>query len=240
MTELELVERVKSEEDTLCSLPFDSQYKMRRAKLTKLVNLHRAMLVDIVSTEDGCAGQGGAEGDCQTAAPARMSNCNTDCPAPQGCATGGEPDEVRVLVVESEPIVALLLRLVLENRGYSVREVATRAEAAAVSGRWAPDVIVTEFPFTDATGFGFVVQVSADMGARGALVVGTGPKMSQAPGVDALFARPFEAEEVARKVGSLIGDGMDGPCLPMCVSTGCAGPTLSGAVRYLAFSASPE
>lgn len=29
MTKLELAERIKLEEDTLCSLPFESQYKMR-------------------------------------------------------------------------------------------------------------------------------------------------------------------------------------------------------------------
>jgi hypothetical protein len=33
MTELELAERSKLEEDTLCSLPFESQYKMRRTGL---------------------------------------------------------------------------------------------------------------------------------------------------------------------------------------------------------------
>lgn len=45
MTELELAELIKSEEDTLCVLPFEPQYKVRRAELTKLVNMHRAILV---------------------------------------------------------------------------------------------------------------------------------------------------------------------------------------------------
>ncbi len=59
MTELELIELIKLEEDTLCSLPFESQYKMRREELTRLANAHRAMLADIVCSH-GFAGQGEA------------------------------------------------------------------------------------------------------------------------------------------------------------------------------------
>ena len=175
------------------------------------------MLFDIVYSQDGGAGKGEERGDHQTASPATLWPWDDVCCDSQNSVTEGERDEMRVLVIESEPIVSLLLRLVLENRGYSVREVGSRAEAASENGKWEPDVIVTEFPMTDAASVEFVVQVRANAGARGVLIIGTGPNMPEVPGIDAPFARPFEAEEVARKVGSLIGEAPDGPAY-RCVS----------------------
>lgn len=220
MTELELVDRIKLEEDTLCSLPYDPQYKMRRDELTKLVNLHRAMLVDIVRSQDGCIGEDEADMASRTASPSKSRNSDNDCYALEGSDTGEEREEVRVLVVESEPITALLLRLVLENRGYAVREVGSRAEAVIETGRWAPDVIVTECPIPDAGSVDFVANVRAEVGA-GILVIGTGPNMSHLSGYDALFARPFEAEEVAREVDSLTGEATDEP-IARCASAPAA------------------
>ncbi len=54
MTEVELVEQIRLEEETLCCLPYEPQYKVRRTELTRLVNLHRSMLVDILRSRDSC------------------------------------------------------------------------------------------------------------------------------------------------------------------------------------------
>jgi len=134
---------------------------------------------------------------------------DNDRPASQG-SPSGEGDEVRVLVVESEPIVALLLRLVLENRGYSVRDVGSGADALSECGRWAPGVIVADLSVADASAADFVARLRAEVGAGGLLVIGTSPNSLQVPGIAALFARPFEAVEVAEKVACLIGEKEDG------------------------------
>lgn len=47
---------IKAEEDTLCSLPYQPEYKGRRAELTQLVQLHRAMLVNRLH-RPGCLGR---------------------------------------------------------------------------------------------------------------------------------------------------------------------------------------
>jgi two-component system phosphate regulon response regulator PhoB len=206
MTELELAERIKLEEDTLCSLPFESHYKMRRAELTSQVNLHRAMLVEIVCPQPGCSGQGEAGGDGHASSRGKVTYLDNDRPASQDSPASEESDEVRVLVLESEPIVALLLRLVLENRGYSVRDVGSGANALRECGRWAPDAIVADLSVAGAASIDFVAGLRAQVGAGGLPVIGTSPNSLQVPGIDALFARPFEAEEVAEKVACLISE----------------------------------
>jgi len=220
MTEMELVERIKLEEDTLCALPFEPRYKARRTELTNLVNLHRSMLVDIVGLQEGCSGRGETDMGSQAPSPARPeSSDHAHCASPNSVTERERPrDVVRVLVVESEPIVSLLLRLVLENRGYSVREVERRAEAVTESGVWAPDVIVTDLPLRHTASVQFVAELTAEAAFRAVTVIGTGPSMLHVPGIDAFFVKPFEAEEIAETIASLIGDRSGDPAARMSVT----------------------
>ena len=82
MTNLELAERIKSEEETLCCLPFEPQYRARRAELTELVNLHRAMLVRRSRASHGAvSARGSARGDSRLgpAASAALETVARDC-----------------------------------------------------------------------------------------------------------------------------------------------------------------
>ena len=75
-----------------------------------------------------------------------------------------EVDVARVLVMESQPIVALELHLVLESRGFSLRDVGSRAEVLAGSLSWIPDVIGTELPTTYEASVEFVTQLRTQVG----------------------------------------------------------------------------
>lgn len=73
-------------------------------------------------------------------------------------------------------------------------------------GKWAPDVMVAELPVSEVASTEFVAQVRAAIGARSLRIVGTGSQVIRIPSIDALLGRPFKAEEVARQVGSMIGE----------------------------------
>ncbi|MDQ3691046.1 MAG: response regulator [Chloroflexota bacterium] len=54
------------------------------------------------------------------------------------------PDRGRVLVVDDEPGVAMVLTELLEGEGYDVRHTANGHEALQVAAEWVPDVVVLD------------------------------------------------------------------------------------------------
>lgn len=50
LTNMELTELIRMEENTLCTLPYEPQYRQRREELTQQVNIHRSMLCNQIST----------------------------------------------------------------------------------------------------------------------------------------------------------------------------------------------
>ena len=96
--------------------------------MIKVLDRHQPSFVDWDCSGAWLGRASEAGGDGHASSNATVTTRDLDSPLCEPAGTGMKVDVARVLVMESQPIVALVLHLVLENRGYSVRDVGSRAE----------------------------------------------------------------------------------------------------------------
>lgn len=116
----------------------------------------------------------------------------------------------RVLLVDDEPMLRLLLRLVLENDGHDVRDCDDGRDALIQISSWRPDVVVTEttLPGFDATDLIKRMRMrseSVDM-----RILATSVAAPADADVDAVFIKPYEAQLVAKEIDAMLGEPLDG------------------------------
>jgi DNA-binding response OmpR family regulator len=110
-----------------------------------------------------------------------------------------------VLVVDDEPDIRFLLRITLEQAGYSVTE-ASHGEAALESVRASPPALVITDRMMPRMGGGELIErLRADAGTAAIpILMLTGTKGVQ-PGADVVLAKPFEPSELIERVARLLG-----------------------------------
>src|SRR5688572_13160729 len=123
-------------------------------------------------------------------------------------AAGGGHARGRVLVVDDEPDVRVLLTAALEDEGYDVRQAVNGSAAVALlkdAPLWRPDVVLLDLLMAPGTGWEFVHAYRARWGHRAALVVMTagGPgavRSAAALAADEVLAKPFDVGRVLELV----------------------------------------
>jgi CheY-like chemotaxis protein len=118
-----------------------------------------------------------------------------------------------VLVVDDEPDVRLIARLVLHADGYDVREVGSgEAALADLAESGPPDVLLLDVRMPGIDGWEVLRRVRADpAGARVAVVIFTADlgARSEAPAqlddADVLITKPFQADDLLAAVRSAVG-----------------------------------
>lgn len=111
----------------------------------------------------------------------------------------------RVLVVDEEPMLRLLLRLVLENDGHDVRDTDDARDALIHIGGWNPDVVVTELKMPGMDGTELLRRMRMRSASGKMRIVVTSAIVPAGVEVDAVFAKPYEARTVADEIDSLLG-----------------------------------
>ena len=191
MTDSELAEVIKSEEHTRTSRQYEQQYKMRGETLTRLVNRHRPRLLERLRIRH-------RPQDALGSAP--VSEPVTIC----GGVNGRDPGETRVLLIGLAPIQGLLLRLLLENLGHTVRQVDAGENAFDLVDVWEPSAIVID----PSTGESWGPQHWHKLQVRGRYsrvdVVVVGSAGEPIAGFDASFDNPFDAEHVASEIDRML------------------------------------
>ena len=111
----------------------------------------------------------------------------------------------RVLIVDEEPMLRLLLRLVLENEGHEVRDADNGRDALIGISAWHPDVVVTELALPELSGPELIKRMRMRAESVDMRIVVTSASLPADVDVDALFAKPYEAQLVAKEIDSLLG-----------------------------------
>ena len=121
---------------------------------------------------------------------------------------------LRILVVEDEPGVRLLLRRTLEGAGASVTAVTSTAEALAEFERRPPDVLVSDLRMPGGDGIDLIRRVRALPGDRGGRTPAVAVSASVSPeeiprilaaGFQRFVMKPFEVAEVRNAVRDVTG-----------------------------------
>jgi response regulator RpfG family c-di-GMP phosphodiesterase len=118
----------------------------------------------------------------------------------------------RVLIVDDEASLRLLLRATLPADDFDVRDVASAEEARGVVDSWAPDIVLLDVNLPGADGLSFCAElVGSDTARRPTVILLTGEPISETTarmaGATALLRKPFSPLALLALVGRLINEG---------------------------------
>ncbi|MFN8638583.1 MAG: response regulator [Dehalococcoidia bacterium] len=118
-------------------------------------------------------------------------------------------DAMRVLVVEDEPAIRMVLTEVLSDEGYEVRGAGDGQTALGLLEEWVPRVILLDFtlPGMDGSEFRARQRALADAG-RVPVILVTGAYLQDDAiagfEADAIIAKPFDLDELVAVVARVI------------------------------------
>ena len=113
----------------------------------------------------------------------------------------GQPER-RVLIADDQPVNRLLLRHLLEPRGFALREASDGLEAVALARQWAPHVVLMDIRMPRLDGFAATRQIKAALEPAPVVIALTAGVFGQelaeieAAGCDAVLGKPFEASKL--------------------------------------------
>jgi CheY-like chemotaxis protein len=115
---------------------------------------------------------------------------------------------LKVLVVDDESNMRLLIRMILESAGYEVVEAAHGAAALDRMKESEVDLVVTDLMMPVMTGRELVERLRADPGTAAIpIVVISASSSSVATTADAVVGKPFEPSALLEAASSLAGTG---------------------------------
>lgn len=112
---------------------------------------------------------------------------------------------VRVLIVEDEVMIAMLLSEIVEQLGYSVCDVAsTEAEAVAMASACRPDLIIVDAGLDEGSGVSAMTTILQQRFVPHLYVTGDKRMVqSQAP-LATILEKPFFAWELAKAITAVL------------------------------------
>jgi CheY-like chemotaxis protein len=117
----------------------------------------------------------------------------------------------RILLADDDPLMTHVLRLKLEDAGYSVVVVANGEEGLRCALADVPDAVVTDLQMPVMDGYQFAIALRADARtARVPIVLLTGrghilsPEDIEAAAIDQVVPKPFSAREILVLVEKLL------------------------------------
>lgn len=123
----------------------------------------------------------------------------------------------KVLIVDDEPALRLLLTATLEDEGYQLFEAADGIRAWQLAQQERPDLIVLDVMMPGMTGYEVCAKVKADSELQGTIVVMLTAKGQAADraqslnsGADCYIRKPFSPLALAEKVATLLGASQQG------------------------------
>jgi two-component system chemotaxis response regulator CheY len=109
-----------------------------------------------------------------------------------------------ILVVDDEPDVRFLIRLIFESAGHKVTEAANGAAAMECMLEHLPDLVVTDMMMPVMNGAELMARLRADPVMSGIPVLAVSGNPDQADEADATLAKPFEPKELVAVAASLL------------------------------------
>jgi CheY-like chemotaxis protein len=120
-------------------------------------------------------------------------------------AEGERSTRYTVLVVDDEPDIRYLLKVILESVGYAVVEAAHGEAALEQVRRSPPHLVLTDRMMPRMSGRELIKQLRADERTKAIPILVVSGTNGDVPEADASLAKPFESAELIAVVDRLIG-----------------------------------
>ncbi len=117
-----------------------------------------------------------------------------------------------ILIVDDEEQMRLALRRMLEKAGYSVREAEDGDKAIRIHREKQADLIITDIIMPDKEGLGTILEIKSEFPNTKIFAMSGGGKnspdqylrMAKGLGVDGIFVKPFNREEILSAVSKIL------------------------------------
>jgi CheY-like chemotaxis protein len=136
--------------------------------------------------------------------------------ATPGTASVADTPAGRILIVDDDDPVRMMLVAILEAAGYEVRDAADGADGLAVAGEWRPDVILLDLAMPGMTGREFLARRATVTGLPAIpVIVVTAATVRDVPsaehlGVRAVVEKPHEVAVLRALIDDSLPDRADG------------------------------
>jgi len=108
-----------------------------------------------------------------------------------------------VLVVDDEPDVLLLLKIILESDGFDVRTAADGFEAMAICAEVRIDVVITDLMMPRMDGGELIRQIRSTEGLAAIPIIVVSARPDGVDGADAVIAKPFSSQDLIARTRAL-------------------------------------
>jgi DNA-binding response OmpR family regulator len=126
-----------------------------------------------------------------------------------------EAMSITILLVEDDPSVRELLKVLLEVEGYDIVEASDGLEGLEKAGALRPDLMIVDLMMPQVDGERVISRLRADPGTkRMPVIVVSGryealDRCRDMIGPDNVFAKPFEPVKLLKRVGTLVGQAVE-------------------------------
>jgi len=117
--------------------------------------------------------------------------------------------ESKILVLDDDPDICTMIKMVLDYHGYEAMDAETEEKANAILGSTAVDLIIMDMLLSGADGSDICKKLKEDAKTASipVLMFSAHPnarKICMAAGADDFIAKPFEMNELLEKINSYI------------------------------------
>jgi CheY-like chemotaxis protein len=114
-----------------------------------------------------------------------------------------------ILIVDDEPSIRFLLRMILEVAGHQVAEAPNGVEAIEQIERRQFDLVATDFMMPRMNGGELIARLRRDPATAGIpiILVSSSPSSERRTSADAFFGKPFDPDALTLCVSKLLGGG---------------------------------
>lgn len=131
----------------------------------------------------------------------------------------------RILIVDDEPEIRMLLAEILRQDGFEIRQAGSAAEADVILRVFPPSLLVTDYSLPDASGSELIERAKGILPRMKCLML-TGWReladhLSNTSLADVIMSKPFSVEALEREARRLLsaGLGQAGAGLPVAQQT---------------------
>ena len=127
-------------------------------------------------------------------------------------------DPKRILYVDDEEDMRLVVSVCLESDGYRVLTAASVPDALLIAARELPDVVITDVMMPGENGYSLCTKLKRDPATRDIPVIVVtsldSEREAMQAGASAFLSKPFEDEDLRAMVRSVLAREGRGPALP--------------------------
>jgi DNA-binding response OmpR family regulator len=145
----------------------------------------------------------------------------------RGVQGGKNASMTRILIVDDEPQIRVVLRAYLEREGYAVDEAATGAEAVGLVASEHPDLVLLDIGLPDVDGLEVLRQIRLTSQVYVVMVTARADEVDLlvglSVGADDYVTKPFSPREVVARVRAVLRRGRDAADAGLAVGAGASG-----------------